>query len=35
MRLIFDRTWYPHSGLANRKRIHKNTVKIKKGLGMI
>lgn len=33
MRLTFDRTWYPHCGLANRQRIHRNIVAIKRGLG--
>ena len=32
MRLTFDRTWYPHCGLANRQRIHRNIVAIKRGL---
>lgn len=34
MRPTFNRTWYPHSGLANRQRIHKNIVAIKNGLGI-
>lgn len=34
MHLTFDRTWYPHCGLANRQRIHRNIVAIKRGLGM-
>lgn len=33
MRLTLDRQRYPHSGLANRERIHKNIVAIKKGVG--
>ncbi|OKP08609.1 hypothetical protein PENSUB_5596 [Penicillium subrubescens] len=35
MYLTFDRTWYPHSGLANRKRILESIVAIKNGLGIV
>lgn len=34
MRLTFDRTRYPHCGLANRQRIYRNIVAIKRGLGI-
>ena len=34
IRLTLDRTWYPHCGLANRQRILRNIIAIKRGLGI-
>lgn len=34
MRLTFDRTLYPHSGLADRQPKHKSIVAIKRNLGI-
>ncbi|KAJ5832040.1 hypothetical protein N7474_000351 [Penicillium riverlandense] len=34
MALVSDRTWYTTNGLANRERILRNIIAIKRGLGM-